>query len=69
MKFFKRVSTVYYRFGTDDHFTAWVRVFRLGWMTAEKKKTSTIMPGETVKLLRVVFYFSVIIIITSSFDP
>ena len=53
MKFFKRVSTVYYRFGTDDHFTAWVRVFRLGWMTAEKKKTSTIMPGETVKLLRV----------------
>ena len=69
MKLFKRVSTVYYRFGTDDHFTAWVRVFRLGWMTAEKKKTSTIMPGETVKLLRVVFYFSVIIIITSSFDP
>ena len=38
-------------------------------MTAEKKKPSTIMPGETVKLLRVVFYFSVIIIITSSFDP
>ena len=38
MKFFKRVSTVYYRFGTDDRFTAWVRVFRLGWMTAEKKK-------------------------------
>ena len=38
-------------------------------MTTEKKKTSTIMPGETVKLLRVVFYFSVIIIVTSSFDP
>ena len=69
MKFFKRVRTVYYRFGTDDHFTAWVRVFRLGWMTAEKKMTSTIMPGETIKLLRVVFHFSVIIIITSSFDP
>ena len=35
-----------------------------------KKKnnlTSTIMPGEIVKLLRVIFYFDVIII-TSSFD-
>ena len=47
-----------------------MRVFRLGWINEKKKKkTSTIMPGETVKLLWVVFHFSVIIIITSSFDP
>ena len=28
--FFKRVGTGYYRFGTDDHFKAWLCVFVWG---------------------------------------
>ena len=69
--FFKRVGTGYYRFGTDDHFKAWLCVFVWGdWLPKKKDNnlTSKLMPGETVKLLRVIFYFSAITII-SSFDP
>ena len=32
MKFFKRVSTGYYRFGTEDHFKAWG-----GWLQKKEK--------------------------------
>ena len=67
------MSTGYYLLGkknrTDDHFRPdCVSPFGVNDYVKKKNNdlTSTIMPGER-KLLRVVFYFNVIIIISSFF--